>query len=673
MCGIAGIYSAGYGSTREAVAAMIAQVRHRGPDDEGVVLFSGSDATPVTLGGSDTPAECYASTLPYAPVPDSAAMPPASPFLALGHRRLAIVDVSPGGHQPMCSADRRLWIVFNGEIYNYVELRQELAKLGHDFQSRSDTEVILAAYRQWGQESLRRLNGMFAFLLFDRATGKLFAARDRFGVKPLYYWISPTGFVAFASEIKQFTVLPGWEARINGQRAYDFLNWARIDHTGETLFSGVRQLRNGEALELNLAGNSLGQAIASRTLPVFTWYRLRPGTCAMDFGDAAEHFRGLLQDSTRLRLRADVPVGSCLSGGLDSSSVVCLMNGLLREQDAHALQRTFSAYADVPRFDEREYVEQVVRRTGADAHHIVPMPRELFAELGRIAWHQDEPFGSTSIYAQWCVFRLAAQHGVKVMLDGQGADEQLAGYHSYFWARLAELFYSLRWHALGQEVRAIHERHGYPNSWALRQALNVLLPEFLRPPLRCLSGKTDTAPAWLDLAALGATVANPFPQVSGGDAVYRLSHDQLTRSNLQMLLHWEDRDSMAHSVETRLPFLDYRLVEFALGLPAEFKIADGVTKRVLREGLRDVLPERIRTRMDKLGFATPEEEWLRSRYPDWFRKALRDAVEASNGILNGDAALQMLERMISGATPFHFLPWRMISFGAWIRAFGIRP
>ena len=668
MCGIGAIYSPDRGVSPNLLGAMQSVVRHRGPDDEGTVCFYSVDGPAVIAGGRDTPESAYAAPLPYAPQQQASEKNGA--ILALVHRRLSILDLSAFGHQPMCTSDRGCWIVYNGEVYNYLELREELEALGQVFISRSDTEVILAAYRTWGRDCLSRLNGMFAFVLFDRQRRKLFVVRDRFGVKPIYYWISPNGLVAFASEIKQFTVLPGWQPRINGQRAYDFLHWGLMDHTDETLFEGVFQLRGGEALDLELDGRRLAPG---NRLPGYRWYDIDARSSSVSLVNAGQEFRRLLTDSVRLRLRADVPVGSCLSGGLDSSSIVCIMNGLLRAQEAHALQKTFSACATIERFDERTYIDEVVRHTNIQPDYVYPDVDQLFSTLDRITWHQDEPFASTSIYAQWHVFKRAAESRVKVMLDGQGADEQLAGYHMYFAPRFFKLLRGLHWLTLWQEMQATKRMHGYPLSWGVKQMLNNALPEFLRQPLRQLAGKPGGAVPWLNLKKLGATVRDPFLEAGTARApsVKAMSCSQLTATSLPMLLHWEDRDSMAHSVEARVPFLDYRLVEFILGLPDDYKIARGETKRVLREGMRGVLPERVRTRVDKVGFVTPEEVWLREQEPEVFRKALRDAVEISRGIIR-DSVLARLDEMIVGTRPFSFLPWRLINFGTWIRVHGVQ-
>lgn len=665
MCGISAIIATPFWPGFESIRGMSALVRHRGPDDEGFVVFSGNDFTPVVYGGNDTPADCYGADLSYSPRQTYTESQSEDIFLALGHRRLSIVDLSPTGHQPMCSEDQRFWIIYNGEVYNHLELRSELEQAGYAFCSHSDTEVILHAYHHWGSNCLHHFNGMFAFIIFDREALRIFAARDRFGVKPLYYWRSAAGFIAFASEIKQFTVLPGWRAVLNGQAAYDFLNWGIFDHSGETLFQGVFQLRGGEYIECVL-GDLAGGVRPMR------WYHLTPKTFKGDLADAAREFRSLLTDSVRLRLRADVPVGSCLSGGLDSSSIVCIANRLLREADAHGRQKTFSARAEVERYDESNYAQEVIQATGVDAHFTLPALSDLFSCLPQITWHQDEPFSSTSIYAQWRVFELAAAHNVKVMLDGQGADELLAGYHGFFGVRYASLFKSMRWLELLRDVEATRERHGYSLLRSAKYALNHLLPEVMRQPLRALVHKESTrSESWLNARILRAEERDPNPALGAKTGrLQEFSASQLTLTSLPMLLHWEDRDSMAHSIESRVPFLDYRLVEFVLGLPDDFKLSRGVTKRVMREGLRGVLPEKVRLRMDKLGFATPEEVWLRERQPDAFRQALAKAIEQSQGVLR-PGALEVLEQTIAGTRPFSFHVWRMISFGAWMERFRV--
>lgn len=670
MCGIAGIISQRGSVAPQSIERMTGAVRHRGPDDEGHVYFRDDAMTPVAFGGDDTPPECFASSLPYAPAHRTGASGPTDAAVAFGHRRLSIIDISARGHQPMCTRDAQFWIVFNGEIYNYVELREDLRREGYSFDTQSDTEVILSAYRAWGRACLNRFNGMFAFLLLDRRKGKVLAVRDRFGIKPLYYWVSPMGDVAFASEIKQFAVLDGWAAKLNPQRVYDYLTWGLTDHSRETLFSGVFQVRPGELLEIGVPGaRSNGDAVIPTEPAVPTrWYNLSPRPFTGSFEDAAAEFHDIFTQSIRVRLRADVPVGSCLSGGIDSSSIVCTMDRLLPSAQP-SLQRTFSACARVPRYDERFFIDEVVRSARVGAHYVYPSLPDLFTDLDCITHHQDEPFGSTSIFAQWCVFRLARENGVTVMLDGQGADEQLAGYHSFFGPRLAGLFKNRQFARLGAEVRAIKRVHGLREVAALKAMLGMLIPTALRPLARGIGSRTSVSPAWLDAQRLGADPEDPYARRGAvTDSVQAFSHAQLTSTNLQMLLHWEDRDSMAHSLEARLPFLDFNVVEFTLGLPEEYKLKMGMTKRVLREAMRGIIPESIRSRTDKLGFVTPEEVWVREGDPAKFRELVRDAISVSDGVLR-PSLLLTFDRIVAGREPFSFIPWRAISFASWLRCF----
>jgi asparagine synthase (glutamine-hydrolysing) len=297
----------------------------------------------------------------------------------------------------------------------------------------------------------------------------------------------------------------------------------------------------------------------------------------------------------------------------------------------------------------------------------------LFQLAPEITWHQDEPFGSTSIYAQWRVFELAGSEKVRVMLDGQGADEQLAGYHGFFGPHLASLFYRMHWLTMFQELKAMRRLHGYGYVRSGKYLASVVLPESFKDILRGLTGKAYVHPDWLDWQRLGAEPVNPFFHSGTAQAasVYELSVAQLTASNLQMLLHWEDRDSMAHSIEARVPFLDYRLVEYVLGLPDDFKLSQGITKRVLRDALAGILPETIRNRVDKLGFVTAEEVWLRQQAPDDFRDKLNAAIEIAGGVLNAEKSRALLEEIIAGKREFSFLPWRMINLGEWIKKFSV--
>ncbi|QYU66904.1 asparagine synthase (glutamine-hydrolyzing) [Leptolyngbya sp. 15MV] len=519
---------------------------------------------------------------------------------------LAIIGLGETGAQPMADPSRRFHLIFNGEIYNHVELRAGLAARGERFAGDSDTEVMLRAIALDGLEAtLPRLRGMFAFLLWDDHAKRLHAVRDRYGIKPLYF-AEGTGGIAFGSEIKQVLGLPGIAPRMNLARVHDFLAWGIADHTDETLFATVKQLRGGEMLTVDAGDAALRPAIRR-------WYPVRDGSQRLHLGEAeaAERFRALFDEAMRLHLRADVPVGSCLSGGLDSSSIVCTMAGLLGPgADLHS----FSAVFAEKRVDERRFMEAVVAKTGATPHWVSPRPEDVFRLAGDITWHQDEPFGSTSIYAQWCVFAAAREAGITVMLDGQGADEQLGGYHHGFGWHLAGLAGRLRFAELARTIAA-RARQGASVPNQLARLGVALLPHGLATGLRARRAQAPflasgafaamrDAPSPQDLAI--AQLGLP-PVTDIGSWCLAMTH----ASNLPMLLHWEDRSSMAHGVEARVPFVDHELVEFSLALWSDHKFLRDETKVVLRRAMAGVLPEQVANRRDKLGFATPEAEWIR--------------------------------------------------------------
>ena len=586
-------------------------------------------------------------------------------LILLGHRRLSILDLSKLGAQPM-SYRENYWITYNGEIYNYKELKTELMRYGYEFKSNTDTEVILAAYDYWGRDCLNRFNGMWAFILVDLTARKVFISRDRFGVKPLYYWKNADGAIAIASEIKQFSVFPDWNAVVNGQRVYDYLRWGQIDHMSETMFRNVMQIRAGEAAELDI--DTLDKM---SELPVYTWYRLSEKINEIDDErDAIDTFYELFLDSIKLRLRSDVKVGSCLSGGVDSSSIVCVVNELLKQNGSSDRQCVVSAYSKIKKYDESLYAKAVLNERDITSYFTYPEFNELFDVLENMVWHQDEPFGSTSIFAQWRVFDISKQNGLKVMLDGQGADEQLAGYHSFFAPYFTSLLKSCSFMKLCREIISSHTVHGYSVLFAIKGILSELMPETVCNLYRTYGSKNDIAPSWINMEKINALPINPVIQ-SGAktDSIKEMSISQMTYSNLQKLLHWEDRDSMAHSIESRLPFLDYRLVEFVLGLPDSNKIKNGVTKSILRESMKGILPELIRGRMDKMGFVTPEEYWVRSN-PDVFLAELKNAVRNSKGILTEQCIVRFNE-IISDKRPFDGTIWRMICLGKWVDRFGV--
>lgn len=667
MCGIFGLIQAKPFSATE-LKGLSRLMRHRGPDDEGFMAWT--QAGVQLFGGVDTPASTYDPSVAYCPLQ---ALPEHGTVgvgggLMMGHRRLAILDLSAHGHQPM-SYRQRYWISYNGEVYNYIELRQELRGLGHQFETGSDTEVILAAYAQWGVDCLARFNGMWGLGILDLQTQTLFLARDRFGVKPLYWW-QQDGRLAFASEIKAFSALEGWTAKSNRERLLDFLVWNISDHTADTMFAGVQQLQAGHYALIDLKPAVAGAAMRDWELLPRRWYSLPKTKAAPESLAAADEFRALLEDAVRLRLRADVTVGSCLSGGLDSSTIVCLMGRQLYEKSASDALHTFTARSHDTEFDEFRYAKAAIDTARSQSHTVTPEPARLFDDLADLVWHQDEPFVSTSIFAQWCVFKLARESGVSVMLDGQGADEILGGYRGFFGAYLAGL---VRAGKLGQwwnELGAIQSEIGFGRLRSVGYTL-----AYLYPGLLSLVGRFDRR-AYTDRAWLGPNGQHAFdrdPVLAAGGrptSIREMSVAQLTATNLPMLLRWEDRNSMAFSVEARVPFLDYRVVEYCLNMADGDKVGQGISKRVLRNSMRGVVPDVILNRRDKMGFVTAERLWVTRDMAARFRAELVSASQSLSALLSPNIVSQF-DEVVAGRRQFDYRYWRAISAGRWVQRFGV--
>lgn len=610
---------------------------HRGPDGRGTAWFD----THPTAKSAHT----------------GDRMPDGGATAFLGHRRLSIIELSELGHQPMASSDGAVWITYNGEIYNFVELRTELAAAGLRFRSQSDTEVVLRAYEFWGPDAATRFVGMWAYAILDLRARRLVLSRDRFGIKPLHLHRAGAR-VIFASEIKQLLEVPGVPRALDREAAHDYLRHEIVDIGTRTFFAGIERLAPGHNLVISLDdGEASNRAYASPPMGAYPG-PIAPKTAAREFGT-------VLRDSVRLHLRADVAVGTCLSGGVDSGAIALLVRDAANSSAAGLRRHAFNCHFAVPEADEMEFTRMTVAASGVDAHFVEPTEADLERDLRRLVWHQDEPFASTSIFAQWSVFRLARDTGVKVVLDGQGADEALGGY-----ASLAPFFFQ-ELLVRGRPLAAIRESR----SWAKLQARPWRdawpLPGFvgrlkrrLRPRLR---------PAWLNadferdaatnsLAELGM-IERPFgARAPFANALHRFVY----RSNLPALLRYEDRNSMAFSVEARVPFLDHRLVELAFALPSDVKFRDGYAKRILRDAMAGSMPEPVRMRARKMGFATPERAWQNGV----LRPMIHDALASTTleGIVDRAGAVSELDA-IDAAGRTDFLPWRWLNLHLWRQEF----
>jgi asparagine synthase (glutamine-hydrolysing) len=636
MCGIAGAVS-GRGIDPSVLPPMADSLEHRGPDGRGYLLWRpGSRAGLQRSVDADDVRE---------------------PVLGIAHLRLSIIDLREVNDQPLCSADGSLAVAFNGEIYNYVELRTELQGLGHEFATEGDTEVLLAAYREWGPACVKRLVGMWAFALLDAPRSRLLLSRDRFGIKPLY-WTLAGGVLYFASEIKGLLAAPKPRPEPDEATVRRFLLTGGVDQSENTFFEGITSLPAAHNAVIDLGRP------AEAPRPERYWSIPEEGYEG-DRAAAAAEFADRLRESVRVHARSDVPVGTCLSGGLDSSAIVCVAEQLRRDgaipRYAHS---GFGYLTENEAWSERPYMEEVVERTGLRMTY-VEVPPERFAEaLVTIARQQDEPFGSTSIAAQYFVFEAAKAGGMKVMLDGQGADEILAGYHHYFPGIAAALVRGRRFVSFARFSRAQRRAQGQlPISG--RHALAALAPRRVTAALASRAIESPASPLLSDRTRAHTTYADY------GSPEFRSVHDLLaahtTSLGLPALLRFEDRNSMAHSIEARVPYLDHRLVEFLFGLPFDYKINGASTKDVLREGMKGILPERIRERRDKIGFrAEPAAAW---RLAQRHRESL---IESRTPYEHRWLDPQGLEALLDGAdrsAEAEFILWRVINLKLWLRSF----
>lgn len=657
MCGIAGLIDFdGSGDMLGFVHNMAKVQRHRGPDDEGVCYFQQGKGKIWVHGGEDTPESAFGAQMPYAPQGYYFGQKHEKAVVALGHRRLSILDLSIKGHQPMCTSDQRYWIVYNGEIYNYVELREELKKSGCSFHSNSDTEVLLYAYAHWGKEMLDRLVGMFAFAIYDREKEIFFLARDFFGIKPLYYSCQPGAFV-FASEIKALMTIPSVNRGIHPERLHEYLYSGLTDYGGDTMFDGVKQIPPGHYMFLRTRDPRGSRPVCYYDVDIEKEKNI-------SIEEASSRLRELFFESLKLHLRSDVAVGAALSGGIDSSAIVMGMRYLEgRNLDLQA----FTYVAEDPALCEENWADMVANASAAQIHKIRINSEDLLSDLERLMFFQDEPFGSTSIYAQYKVMGLAKEKGIKVMLDGQGADELLAGYRSSCGAMLASLVRQCRFlKALRFCRSAVEHRH---SQWPvlLMQGGRAFLPPSFHSALKRLVGIDQVSP-WLEgkwFRERGVKVR----EYNGKGTHYLIKEDLyrlLMQGELYSLLRYEDRNSMAYSIESRVPFLTPKLVSFIYSLPEEFLIdGTGMGKRAFRLAMRSIVPEGILNRRDKIGFATPEKIWLTSLRP-WVEKVLKSDTANSLRAIRLDDFIREWNNVLEGKAGFDWRLWRVINLVKWM-------
>ncbi len=550
----------------------------------------------------------------------------------LGFRRLAIIDLSDAGRQPMTDGKGR-WIIFNGEIFNYIELRKELAALGHTFYTATDTEVLLRIYSQYGPEGFGKLNGMWALAIVDVPKRCVLLSRDRFSMKPLFYTRQGSR-VYFASEIKQLLPLLA-NRRMNADVMFAYLSQSLLDHTPETFFENVCRVPAKATLLISMDTGAI--------TPHPYWnHKLEP---VGSFDESAERFRELLEDSVRIRLRSDVKVGALLSGGLDSSAVVTLCH------EAGSRVETFSVISDEPRFSEEGFIDMVTQKTGVPNHKLTLHSRDLLQTVDSMLFHNDEPVVSLAGVAHCNIFSLIRErHDVTVLLSGQGADEILLGYSKFFFFYLRTL---LREQKFGIALKELI------GSFLKGTVVRYSRLANARRYIPALNSKPYGG------ALLGGSEATAVPIWQSPDMRQRQIAD-VDLFSIPALTRYEDRHSMAYSLEVRNPFLDHRLVNFVTSLPTAYKIRNGWTKYILRESFPD-LPQAVRWRKDKKAFITAEEKWVHGGLAPLVRSMFKDSYLDHLGVLDSRKFLNFYEKFLRGSSSAYVDISRALIAERWAR------
>lgn len=604
MCGISGIINFNNQAVKEnELRLMMQKMKHRGPDDEGLFIDNN---------------------------------------FGLGFVRLSILDLSQAGHQPMFSNDDNLVIVFNGEVFNYIEIRQELSAKYH-FKTNTDTEVILAAFQEWGEKCLDKFNGMFAFVIYNIQTKEIFGARDRYGIKPFYYFIDENSFI-FASEIK--SILPLVKNQANDNIIYDYLLRNKTNHNEETFFKNIKKLQHGAYFTLKKS-----------EFTIFKWYDLAQKISKNKELSPAQ-YRVLFRDSLKLRLRADVPIGVSLSGGIDSSAIV---SSLVYDFNLAELNTFSAVYGKDEASDESQYIDQF-RTVLKNMHFISPTAESFFDDFETFIVAHNQPVPDIGPYVQFKVMEKAAEF-VTITLDGQGADEQLAGYHYFFGTYFLELIKDFKF------ARFINENIQYLKKHKSLNALKYLL-------FYSLSAKYQNKLLEKTNPSVHQDFIHKFEHQTTINQMLYDSED-LTQSLLQHfeyklehLLNWEDLNSMHFSMESRVPFLDYRLVEATLSTPSNQKIYKAETKHLLRESLKDILPFKIANRKDKKGFSNPRDKWFRSeKFQSYILKLINSQSFKTRGYFDSNIANKQYKKHLAGKIDASKEIWKWINLELWFQKF----
>ena len=637
MCGITGYFGLNGSFDANRFAMANDSISYRGPDDSGYLTI---DTQGVVQEHNDDSIRgaTQGSTVSG----------------ALGFRRLAIIDLTQAGHQPMSDKTRRFWIVFNGEVYNYLELRSELQSQGLQFSSDSDTEVILSAYLHWGAECLDRFNGMWSFCILDAQEQTLFCARDRFGIKPFNFYLDDSRFI-FGSEVKQVVTILDKAPKTDYSTLTDFLIFGVKNHSDKTFRKDIKELRGGQCMSVDLNKNN--KIVAT----VRTWWDLTPEVYSGTEDQAIEKLLELLKDSVRIRLRSDVATGTALSGGLDSTGLVSLIDELTTTQ-----QNVFTVISQDKDLDELAFANETIEQYGLCSFK-TEFGVQSIEELERITFHHDQPVNSASMFGGWILQKLVKDSGVIVNIMGQGADELMGGYsrppHALPYLDAIAKFKFIHAH---QNLFA-----GYRNSAKnVTTHSRVLVEDIAKYLLR--------APTYRAVMKSRGKLLNPeiISRYAPESAFLHVQHDagrfhsiqkrqayaELKYRNLPSLLHNADRDSMAHSIEARLPFLDYRVAEFIFSLPSEMLTKKGFTKYSYRKAMTGRIKPKILWDNNKKGFATPTNDYL-SIGKEYFSDLLSDIKDHPAIDMTGLKSITPNSKLYG--TPLH---WRLLCTLIWEKA-----
>jgi len=643
MCGIGGIYSFKSKVPAIYIQDMMQEILYRGPDDGGFLSIDKLNSRCIHYAASDSP---FRAQLDEPVLQQNSEVAD----LWMGFRRLAIIDLSIKGHQPMSYQDGRYWITYNGEIYNYIEVKAELAGLGYQFQSASDTEVILAAWVEWGRKAFSKFVGMFAIALWDWEQRKLILARDRFGVKPIAYLYNKDHFI-WASEEKQILRSGFYHKSPDLRSIKDFLCYNQVRTNEHSFFDGIKLVKPGHSIEIDDNGK----------LSEYLYWKLEYTPTRLSEPGRLETFNAMFTDAVRLRMRADVPLGIALSGGLDSSSIAVTASRM-----TNLPIQTFSVYYEQDKkYDERPYIYEVLKKGNFNPTYYTQDSQISLDAISKWVYLQDMPSTGASPISAFYNYKNVKEAKIKVLLNGQGGDEVLAGYPYYYKYLLAHQWKS------GLVGKWLKSLIGFASTQGLSKAIKYqaesLVTLFPFSYLQKLERKKYTTDEiYLLSKSLGYFEEDSLLHRTPKDLNDILRHT-LLRTMMPHMLSWEDRNSMANSIESRVPFLDHRLVELAFSFPEEDKIRKGWSKWILRKTMEDKLPASVQWRKDKTGFLTPTDEWTNGMLKDDIADLLHSSTFNDRGLWDSKQVLKRLKTNDFGKNEL----WKIVNMELWFREFGM--